>query len=44
MGADRERASYIGAVDSYGRVIHAVELPDGGSSASLLKSLLKKLR
>jgi hypothetical protein len=39
MGPDRDHASYIGALDLYGRTIHSVELPDGTNSASLLKKL-----
>ncbi len=39
MGSDRGHVSYIGAVDSYGRVIHSVDLPDGRDSAQLIRKL-----
>jgi hypothetical protein len=39
MGADRDKALYIGAVDSGGRPVDAVTLPGGRSTSALLRSL-----
>ena len=39
MGVGRERASYIGTLDENWKPVHAVELPRGGSTDSLLRGL-----
>lgn len=39
LGADRNEIRYIGAVDRNWRVIHYVDLPNGGSTASLMRGL-----
>lgn len=39
MGPNREEARYIGAVDRNWQVLHYVELPGGGNTASLLRTL-----
>jgi hypothetical protein len=40
MGSDRNKETYIGAVDlKTWRPVHSVQLPDGRSTASMLKSL-----
>jgi hypothetical protein len=39
MGGDREHAYYAGTLDSRGRVIRSVELPDGRNSGPLLLGL-----
>jgi len=41
LGADRNSARYIGALDKNWRVIHYVELPAGGNTGSLLRALQK---
>ncbi len=41
LGTDRGDARYIGAVDRNWRVIHYVNLPNGGSTASLMRGLQK---
>jgi hypothetical protein len=41
MGPDRDSAHYIGALDGNWHVIHYVELPGGGNTASLLRALPK---
>jgi hypothetical protein len=39
LGTDRNDARYIGALDSNWRVIHYVDLPNGASTASMLRGL-----
>ncbi|MEO8130702.1 MAG: hypothetical protein ABJF23_32470 [Bryobacteraceae bacterium] len=39
MGAQRDKALYIGAVDSNWHPVDSVALPNGGSTSSMLKSL-----
>ncbi len=39
VGTDRNDAHYIGAVDSNWRVVHYVELPNGGNTASQLRAV-----
>jgi uncharacterized membrane protein YadS len=39
LGTDRNDARYIGAVDRNWRVIHYVDLPSGGSTASLMRGV-----
>ncbi len=39
LGTDRNDLRYIGAVDRNWRVIHYVDLPSGGSTASLMRGL-----
>ncbi|MGA2592431.1 MAG: hypothetical protein ABSH32_21170 [Bryobacteraceae bacterium] len=39
MGADRQKAAYIGALDENWNPIHAVEIPGGASADSLLRAL-----
>lgn len=39
LGSDRNDARYIGALDRNWHVIHYVELPNGGGTASMLRSL-----
>jgi hypothetical protein len=39
LGPDRNGARYIGALDRNWRVIHSVELPNGGDTASMLRGL-----
>jgi hypothetical protein len=39
MGTERDRALYIGAVDFQGRPVHAVTLPRGKDTYSILRSL-----
>jgi len=34
-----DRASYIGAIDPYGRVIHSVQFSDGRNSAAMIRKL-----
>jgi hypothetical protein len=41
MGSEREKALYIGAVDSNGRPVHAVPLQGGRDTSALLRSLKK---
>ena len=41
MGSDRDSARYLGALDANWRLVHYVELPGGGSTASLLRALPK---
>ena len=41
MGSERDKALYIGAVDSNGRPVHAVPLPGGRDTSALLRSLKK---
>jgi len=41
LGADRNDARYIGALDGNWRVIHYVDLPNGASTASMLRNLEK---
>jgi hypothetical protein len=41
MGPDRNNAHYIGAVDRNWRVLHYVELANGGNTGSLLRGLPK---
>jgi hypothetical protein len=41
LGTDRNDARYIGAVDRNWRVIHYVDLPNGRSTASLMRGLQK---
>ncbi len=41
VGGDRNDARYIGAVDAHWRVLHAVDLPRGGDTGSMLRSLPK---
>jgi len=39
MGADRNKALYIGALDRNWRPVDSVALPNGGSTASMLRSI-----
>jgi hypothetical protein len=39
MGTERDKALYLGAVDNQGRPVHAVTLPGGKDSYSILRSL-----
>ena len=39
MGAERDKALYIGAVDNNGRPVHAVSLPGGKDTYSILRAL-----
>jgi hypothetical protein len=39
FGVDRRDAHYIGALDSNWRMVHYVDVPGGGSTASMLRSL-----
>jgi len=39
MGTERDKALYIGAVDNNGRPVHAVSLPSGKDTYSILRSL-----
>ncbi len=39
MGSSREGATYIGTMDERWRPIHSVQLPSGGTTASLLRGL-----
>lgn len=39
MGVERDKALYIGAVDSQGRPVHAISLPGGKDTYSILRSL-----
>lgn len=41
LGQDRNTARYIGALDKNWRVIHYVELPNGGNTGSILRVLKK---
>jgi hypothetical protein len=41
LGTDRGDARYIGAMDRNWRVIHYVDLPNGGSTASMMRGLQK---
>lgn len=41
MGADRPGVRYIGAVDSNWRVLHYIELPNGTTTAAVLRSVGK---
>ncbi len=41
LGTDRSDARYIGAMDRNWRVIHYVELPNGRSTASMMRGLQK---
>ncbi|HOK45304.1 MAG TPA: hypothetical protein PLA43_18985 [Bryobacteraceae bacterium] len=41
LGTDRNDARYIGALDRNWRVIHYVDLPNGGTTASLMRGLQK---
>jgi len=41
MGSDRDAARYLGCLDANWRLVHDVELPGGGSTASLLRALPK---
>jgi len=41
LGADRNSAHYIGALDKDWRVIHYTELPNGGNTGSMLRALKK---
>ncbi|HWR53917.1 MAG TPA: hypothetical protein VN428_22590 [Bryobacteraceae bacterium] len=41
MGTDRNDARYIGALDRNWRVIHYIDLPNGATTASMLRSLEK---
>lgn len=41
MGADRQAARYIGALDGNWRVVHYIELPNGTSTASMLRAIGK---
>jgi hypothetical protein len=40
MGPTKDEARYIGTLDLHGRVLDAVQLPDGTSGESLLNSAL----
>ena len=39
MGTERDKALYLGAVDNQGRPVHAITLPGGKDSYSILRSL-----
>jgi hypothetical protein len=39
MGTERDKALYIGAVDNNGRPVHAISLPGGKDTYSILRSL-----
>jgi hypothetical protein len=39
MGAERDKALYIGALDREWRPVDSVALPGGGSTASMLRSI-----
>jgi len=39
MGTEREKALYLGAVDNNGRPVHAITLPGGKDTYSILRSL-----
>jgi hypothetical protein len=41
LGAERENARYIGALDKNWRVIHYVDIAGGGNTASMLRALKK---
>lgn len=39
MGTERDKALYLGAVDNNGRPVHAISLPNGKDTYSILRSL-----
>ncbi|MEJ7606443.1 MAG: hypothetical protein WKF37_09275 [Bryobacteraceae bacterium] len=39
MGSERDKARYVGSLDNNWRPVHAITLPDGRSTASVLRSL-----
>lgn len=39
MGAEREMALYVGAVDSQWRIVHSISMPNGQNSAQMLRSV-----
>jgi hypothetical protein len=39
MGSERDKALYIGAVDTQGRPVHSIPLPGGKTTSSILRSL-----
>ena len=41
MGAERPEVRYIGTVDSNWRVLHYVELPNGTTTAAVLRAIGK---